>query len=105
MDQKLSRSLRRPTTKARSAPILAFPDNTKPFTLDTDASDTGVGAVLDGNGAERVVAYASRTLSRAERRYCVTRKELLAIVTSLKHFRPYLLGGHFTLQTDHGSLT
>ena len=94
--------------KLVSAPILAFPDYTKPFTLDTDASDTGVGAVLsqlDDNGAERVVAYASRTLSRAERRYCVTRKELLEVVTFLKHFRPYLLGRHFTLRTDHGSLT
>ena len=94
--------------KLVSATILAFPDYTKPFTLDTDASNTGVGVVLsqlDDNGAERVVAYASRTISWAERRYCVTRKELLAVVTSLKHFRPYLLGRHIILRTDHGSLT
>jgi hypothetical protein len=94
--------------KLVSAPILAFPDYTRSFVLDTDASDTGMGAVLsqlDDNGAERVVAYASCTLSRAERRYCVTRKELLAVVTFIKHFRPYLLGKHFTLRTDHGSLT
>ena len=94
--------------KLVSAPILAFPDYTRSFVLDTDASDTGMGAVLsqlDDNGAEQVVAYASCTLSRAERRYCVTRKELLAVVTFIKHFRPYLLGKHFTLRTDHGSLT
>ena len=50
------------------------------------------------------MAYASRTLSKAEQKYCVTRKELLAVVTFLKHFRPYLLGHHFTLRTDHSSL-
>ena len=52
-----------------------------------------------------MVAYASRTLSKAERRYCVTRRELLAIVTFMKHFRPYLLGHTFSIRTDHGSLT
>ena len=50
------------------------------------------------------MAYGSRTLSKAERKYCVTRKELLAVVTFMKHFRPYLLGRHFTLHTDHSSL-
>ena len=68
----------------------------------------GMGAVLsqvDDSGAERVVAYTSCTLSRAEQRYCVTRKELLAVVNFIKHFRPYLHGKHFTLLTDHGSLT
>ena len=91
-----------------TAPILAFPDLSKPFILDTDASDTGTGAVLsqvDDEGRERVIAYASKVLSRAERRYCVTRKELLAVVTFIQHFRPYLLGRRFTLRTDHGSLT
>ena len=91
-----------------SSLILGFPDYTKPFLLDTDACDTGLRAVLsqvDEYGAERVVAYASSTLSRAERRYCVTRKELLAVTTFIKHFRPYLLGRRFTLRTDHGSLT
>ena len=91
-----------------STPNLAFPDYTERFILDTDASDTGLGAVLsqlDEEGAEHVVAYASRLLTKAERRYCVTRRELLAVVTFTKHFRPYLLGHKFTLRTDHGSLT
>ena len=52
-----------------------------------------------------MVAYGSRVLSKAERRYCVTRRELLAVVYFLQHFRPYLLGRHFTLRSDHGSLT
>ena len=91
-----------------SPPILAFPDYQKPFTLDTDASNLGIGAVLSqeqDDGQERVIAYGSRVLSKAERRYCVTRRELLAVVYFLQHFRPYLLGRHFTLRSDHGSLT
>ena len=94
--------------KLVSAPILAFPDLGRAFILDTDASDTGIGAVLsqvDDNGAEQVVAYASKSLSRAERNYCVTRKELLAVVYFIHNFRPYLLGRTFTLRMDHGSLT
>lgn len=58
----------------------------------------GLGAVLsqvqDG-GTERVIAYSSRVLTRAERRYCMTRRELLAVVTCVQHFRTYLLGGVF----------
>ena len=91
-----------------SAPILAFPDCSKPFILDTDASNTGIGAVLSQkqeDGTERVIAYASRVLSKAERRYCVTRRELLAVVFFIDHFRHYLIGRSFTLRTDHGSLT
>ena len=50
------------------------------------------------------VTYASRLLSKSERRYCVTRKELLAVVVFLHHFRQYLLGNKFVLRTDHSSL-
>ena len=90
-----------------TAPILVFPDCSKPFVLDTDASHDSIGAVLSQiyEGTERVVAYASQSLTKAERKYCVIRKELLAIVVFMKQFRPYLLGQSFKLQTDHGSLT
>ena len=44
-------------------------------------------------------------MSKPERRYCVTRRELLAVVFFTRQFRPYLAGRHFTLRTDHGSLT
>ena len=91
-----------------TAPTLIFPDYQRQFILDTDSSDVGIGAVHSQgheDGFERVVAYASRTLSRPERRYCVTRRELLAVVTFIQHFRPYLLGREFLLRTDHGSLT
>ena len=63
--------------KLITAPMLAFPDLDRPFILDTDASDKGIGAVLsqrDDNGSERVVAYASKSLSRVEQHYCVTTK-------------------------------
>ena len=91
-----------------TAPVLAFPDFTRPFILDTDASDTGIGAVLSQSmedGCEHVIAYASRVLTKPEHHYCVTRRELLAVVTFVQHFRPYLLGRKFLLRTDHGSLT
>ena len=91
-----------------SPPILAYPDYSRPFLLDTDASDTGIGAVLfqqADDGREHVIAYASRLLTKPERQYCVTRKELLAVVTFVKHFRPFLVGHRFTVRTDHSSLT
>ena len=77
------------------------------FVLDTDVSNEGIGAVLSQveDGKETVIAYASRLLSKAERAYCVTRRELLAVVAFIQHFRAYLLGRHFVIRTDHGSLT
>ena len=58
------------------APVLAYPDPGTPFILDTDASNDGVGAVLSQvqQGAERPIAYYSKTLSPSERNYCVTRR-------------------------------
>ena len=89
-----------------TTPILAHPDFSQPFILDTDASDLAIGSVLSQkiDNKERVLAYASRTLSKAERKYCVTRKELLALVYFVKYFRHYLYGREFTVRTDHGSL-
>ena len=59
------------------APLLAHPYFSKAYILDTDASDTAIGAVLSQihDGEERVISYASRCLTKAERKYCVTRKE------------------------------
>eukprot|EP00731_Ephydatia_muelleri_P019461 Em0012g286a len=89
-----------------SSPILTLPDFSLPFVLDTDASGDGLGAVLAQNvdGVERVVAYASRALSRTEKKYCATRREMLALVWAARHFRPYLYGRKFTLRTDHHCL-
>ena len=89
-----------------NSPILMHPDFTLPFILDTDASDQAIGAVLSQNidGSERVIAYASRTLTKCERKYCVTRKELLSVVHFVKHFKHYLYGKEFLVRSDHGSL-
>ena len=80
-----------------TAPILGYPDPTVEYILDTDASDVGVGAVLSQvqQGQERVIAYYSKTLTPAEQNYCVIRRELLAVVKAVKHFRPYLYGQKF----------
>ena len=92
--------------KLTTSPILVYPDLTKPFILDTDASNHSVGAVLSQvhDGKEKVVCYDSRLLSKEERNYCVTRRELLAVVVFTNKFRSYLLGKPFRLRTDHGSL-
>ncbi|CAC5366083.1 unnamed protein product [Mytilus coruscus] len=94
--------------KLMSAPILAFPQvGGNNFILDTDASAYAIGAVLSQvqDGKERVIAYGSRCLDKAERNYCVTRREMLAVVFFTKYFKHYLLGRKFLLRTDHGSLT
>ena len=89
-----------------SAPILAFPNFDNDFILDTDASTDGLGAVLSQQSeeGERVIAYASRTLTKAERQYCATRREMLALVWGVRQFRPYLYGRTFSARTDHNSL-
>ena len=90
-----------------SAPVLAFPDeNGGEFILDADASNVALGSVLSQvqEDQEKVIAYYSKCFSRTERKYCTTRKELLAIVSSVKHFHTYLYGRHFTVRSDHGSL-
>ena len=92
--------------KLTETPILTLPCDQGMFILDTDASNHGNVAVLSQvqGGEERVISYGSRLYSNAEQRYCVTRKELLAVVFFLKYFRQYSLGRHFLLRTDHAAL-
>lgn len=88
--------------KLVQAPILAYPQFKKGsphFVLQTDASSVGLGAVLEQNG--HVIAYASRSLNKAEQQYSVIQKECLAAVFAMKQFRHYLLGRPFHLLTDH----
>jgi len=87
-------------------PILAMPDENAQYVLDTDACDHSIGAVLSQvqDGRDKVIGYARRTLSRNEMNYCVTHKELLAIVHYTRYFRQYLLGRQFSIRTDHTAL-
>lgn len=85
-----------------NAPILAYPDFSKRFCLTTDASNIALAGVL--SQANRPIAYYSRTLNQAERNYSTIERELLSIVECTKHFRPYLFGQRFLIETDHAPL-
>ena len=90
-----------------TAPILSFPDFTKPFILDVDASNYAIGAVLsqlDENGKEHIIRYGSKTLNKSEVNYSATKKELLAMVYFIDHFKYYISNKKFTLRTDRSSL-
>ena len=89
-----------------TAPVAAYPDFNKPFRLYTDASNTGLGAILAEvqEGKERMICCASRSLNKSERNYSTTKKECLAIIWGIKNFRSYLLPRHFEIFTDHYSL-
>lgn len=88
--------------------LLVHFDPDRPLLLSCDASQYGIGAVLAHvmeNGQERPIAYASRTLNPAEKRYSQLDKEALAIVAGVKKFHDYLYGRHFTILSDHKPLS
>ena len=98
-----------------SAPLLAFPNFARPFGLATDASDLGLGVALyqpagsswlsPPDKTSSIITFFSRALSKSERQYSTTKRELLAIVFGLLKCRYYLWGRKFTLFTDHRALT
>ena len=92
--------------KLVSAPILSLPKEEGMYILDTDASAEGMGGVLQQmqDGELRVISYNSKSLSKTERNYCVSRQELLAIVYHIMLWKCYLWGNHFIVRTDHSSL-
>lgn len=93
-----------------TAPVLAFPDFTRPFIVEVDSSHTGIGAVLlqEQDSVKRVIAYASRGLRKAERNmqsYSSMKLELLGLKWAItEKFKDYLWGSHFTVYTDNNPL-
>ncbi|KAG2210687.1 hypothetical protein INT45_003171, partial [Circinella minor] len=87
--------------------VLAFPDMNAPFSISCDASLSGIGAVLyqENNGTKKFISFVAKSLSKSERKYSATKRELLALVFSLKKFHKYVYGSKFTLYTDHKALT
>ena len=90
-----------------SAPILATSRDEGTCVLDVDASDMAMGAVLqqEQEGVLCVIGYTSRIFNTCEKKYCITRKELAAIIFGLKQYRQYLLGRQFIVRSDHAALT
>lgn len=93
--------------KLTESPMLAYSLSDIGFILDTDASDKAVGTVLSQiqDGSEKVIAYMSKTMNKHEQQYCVTRKELLAVVVALKTFHSYLYGQKVLLRTDNAAIS
>lgn len=84
------------------APVLALPNFNKPFVIETDASGGGMGAVLMQQG--QPIAFMSKALSTQHQALSVYEKELLALVSAVQKWRPYLIGKTFVVRTDHQSL-
>lgn len=90
-----------------TAPVLVNPDYTKDFFIRCDASLTGIGGVLyqiSNEGHEQPIAFVSKKLNEAQKKYSVSELECLSAIISVKKFRPYIEGYRFHIITDHSSL-
>jgi len=91
-----------------SPPVLAYPDFEKPFILNIDASQDGLGATLcqSQNDSERVISFGSRGLRKAEKNYSGHKLEFLCLKWAVtEKFHEYLYGRKFTVRTDNNPLT
>jgi len=89
-----------------SCQVLAHPDYSKPFIVDCDGSQDGLGATLiqDQGQGERPIAYISRTLGSYEKKWTATEIEAAAVMWALERFRPYIYGIRVVVRTDHSPL-
>ena len=92
-----------------SGNVMAYPKDSGLLIWDADTSGTEIGGTLSqmqyckktGKQDKRPIAHVSKSLTKTKRQYCVTRKELLAVVYFVQYFRHYLLGRDFVIRTDH----
>lgn len=105
-DEKARRAFKVLKQSLQSQKLLSQPDFRKEFILETDACNSGLGAVLSQNfeGVEKPIAYASRTLQGAEKNYSITEKEMLGALWGMEYFKYHLYGREFVLRTDHKAL-
>ena len=89
-----------------TTPIIATPDWNKEFEIMFDASDYLMGVVLGQRTKKifRAIYYARKTFNEAHENYSTTEKEMLAMVFSCEKFRPYILGSHVIILTDHATI-
>ena len=91
-----------------SAPVLGYPDRTKPLRVVLDGARTGLGYILlnvNEDGSETALYFGGRSTTRAERNYSATHLELAALLAALQTFWSYLINTEFEIATDHISLT
>lgn len=90
-----------------SAPVLSNPDYSRPFLIETDASQLAVGAALmqEFDEGKRIIGYFSKKLSSTQRKYSATEKECLGVLLAVENFRHYIEGSTFTVVTDAKSIT
>ena len=90
-----------------SAPVLAYPNFTSDFVLETDASVLGLGAVFSQMQTDKKlhpISFASRALNPAEKKYAITELETLAVVWAMAHYHHYLYGHKVVVLTDHSAV-
>ena len=105
-DESCQNSFEEIKSRLVEAPIMAKIDWNREFEIMCDASDFAMGAVL-GQKAEKVfkeIYYASKTFNEAQENYSTIEKEILAIVFACENFRPYILGSHVIIHTDHATI-
>ena len=85
------------------APIMAKPDWNKEFEIMWDASDYAMGVILGQKFDKvfRAIYYSNKTFNEAQENYSTFEKEMLAMVFACEKFRPYILGSHVIIHTDH----
>ena len=105
-DESCKNSFEEIKSRLVEAPIMAKPYWNREFEIICDANDFAMEAVL-GQKAEKVfkaIYYASKTFNEAQENYSTTEKEMLAIVFACEKFRPYILGSHVIIHTDHAAI-